>query len=174
TPIDERPRPSQHWRGQSKVGGFTARGQTIRPARIDQTNSGWFSQGSSPERCKFAIRRVFKYVTAALMASMTTTSAKLIKASFMNSPWWKSALSLFLPFLYQGGGKKMSHDAAKGMTTYVSQPGIQQTHLDALNRESPLNRQQSDLWPCPISPDTSDGMMMPGEKDDDTQQKNFH
>src|SRR5690606_10339308 len=30
------------------------------------------------------------------------------------------------------------------------------------------------LWPCPISPDTSDGMMMPGEKDDDTQQKNFH
>lgn len=40
----------------------------------------------------------------------------------------------------------MSHDAAKGMTTYVSQPGIQQTHLDALNRESPLNRQQSDLF----------------------------
>ena len=30
------------------------------------------------------------------------------------------------------------------------------------------------MWPCPISPDTSDGMMMPGEKDDDTQQKNFH
>jgi len=30
------------------------------------------------------------------------------------------------------------------------------------------------LWPCPISPDTSDGMMMPGEKDDDTQQKNIH
>jgi len=29
-------------------------------------------------------------------------------------------------------------------------------------------------WPCPISPDTSDGMMMPGEKDDDTQQKNIH
>lgn len=29
-------------------------------------------------------------------------------------------------------------------------------------------------WPCPISPDTSDCMMMPGEKDDDTQQKNFH
>src|SRR5690606_35603159 len=26
-------------------------------------------------------------------------------------------------------------------------------------------------WPCPISPDTSDGMIMPGEKDDDTQQK---
>ena len=29
-------------------------------------------------------------------------------------------------------------------------------------------------WPCPISPDTSDGMMMPGEKKDDTQQKNIH
>jgi len=34
--------------------------------------------------------------------------------------------------------------------------------------------QQCNVWPCPISPDTSDGMMMPGEKDDDTQQKNIH
>lgn len=29
-------------------------------------------------------------------------------------------------------------------------------------------------WPCPISPDTSDGMMMPGEINDDTHQKNIH
>jgi hypothetical protein len=34
--------------------------------------------------------------------------------------------------------------------------------------------ESGDFWPCPISPDTSDGMMMPGEKDDDTQQKNIH
>jgi len=37
-----------------------------------------------------------------------------------------------------------------------------------------VNQPSDTHWPCPISPDTSDGMMMPGEKDDDTQQKNIH